>query len=170
MDVTYIMLFLTRYVKPIMIVNTLELRQNGRHFADDIFKCIFLNKNVWILITIPLKFIPKSSINNIPALVQIKAWRRPGDKPLSETMVASLLTHICVTRPQSAHNHSMPYSLCVPCGDDVIDDSQSLWDPDNCHVGRYKRFLCMFIIDLITGNCMDSRARNNIPCNLKIVH
>ena len=38
--------------------------------------------------------------NNIPALVQIMAWRRPGDKPLSETMMVSLLTHICVTRPQ----------------------------------------------------------------------
>ena len=28
------------------------------------------------------------------------AWRRPGDKPLSEPMMVSLLTHICVTRPQ----------------------------------------------------------------------
>ena len=29
------------------------------------------------------------------------AWRRPGDKPLSEPMMASLLTHICIARPQS---------------------------------------------------------------------
>ena len=28
------------------------------------------------------------------------AWRRPGDKPLSEPMMENLLTHICVTRPQ----------------------------------------------------------------------
>ena len=28
------------------------------------------------------------------------AWRRPGDKPLSEPMMVSLPTHICVTRPQ----------------------------------------------------------------------
>ena len=28
------------------------------------------------------------------------AWRRPGDMPLSELMMVSLLTHICVTRPQ----------------------------------------------------------------------
>ena len=28
------------------------------------------------------------------------AWRRPGDKPLSEPMMVSLVTHICVTRPQ----------------------------------------------------------------------
>ena len=81
-------------------INTLRPRQNGRHFADDIFKCIFRNENVWIPITISLKFVPKGPINNIPALVQIMAWRRPGDKPLSETMMVRLPTHICVTRPQ----------------------------------------------------------------------
>ena len=47
-----------------------------------------------------LKFVPKCPINNIPALVQIMDWCRPGDKPLSEPMMVSLLTHICVTRPQ----------------------------------------------------------------------
>ena len=80
-------------------INTLRPRQNGRHFPDDIFKCIFINENVWISIKISLKFIPKGRINNIPALVQIMAWRRPGDKPLSEPTMVSLLTHICVTRP-----------------------------------------------------------------------
>ena len=64
--------------------NTLRPRKNGRHFADDIFKRIFLNENIWIPIKISLKFVPKGSINTIPALVQIMAWRRPGDKPLSE--------------------------------------------------------------------------------------
>ena len=63
-------------------------------------KCIFLNENVWIPIKMSLKFVSKGPINNIPALVQIMAWRRPGDKPLSETMMVRLLTHICVTRPQ----------------------------------------------------------------------
>ena len=81
-------------------VNTLRPRQNGRRFADDTFKRIFLNENVRISIKISLKFVPKGPINNIPALVQILAWRRSGDKPLSEPMMVSLLTHICVTRPQ----------------------------------------------------------------------
>ena len=81
-------------------VNTLRPRQNGRHFADDIFKCIFLNENVWIPIKISMKFVPNGPINNMPALVQIMAWRRPGDKPLSEPMMVSLTTHIYVTRPQ----------------------------------------------------------------------
>ena len=80
--------------------NTLRPRQNGRHFADDTFKPIFLNENIRISIKISLKFVPNVPINNIPALVQIMAWRRPGDKPLSEPMMVKLRTHICVTRPQ----------------------------------------------------------------------
>ena len=82
------------------IINTLRPRQNGRHFADDIFKCIFLNENVWIPIKISVKFVPKGPVNITPALVQIMAWRRPGAKPLSEPMMVSLTMHICVTRPQ----------------------------------------------------------------------
>ena len=81
-------------------LNTLRPIQNGRHFSDDIFKCIFLNENVWISIKIPVKLVPKGPINNMPALFQIMAWRRPGAKPLSETMMVILLRHICVTRPQ----------------------------------------------------------------------
>ena len=78
----------------------IEARQNGRHFADNIFKCIFVNENVSIAIKMSLTFLPKGSIKNIPALVPIMAWRRPGDKPLSEPMMVSLPTHICVTQPQ----------------------------------------------------------------------
>ena len=51
--------------------NTLRPRQNCRHFANDIFKWIFLNENVFILHKISMKFLPKIRINNIPALVQI---------------------------------------------------------------------------------------------------
>ena len=56
-------------------------------FADNVLKCNFLNENVWIPIEISLKFIPKSLINNIPALVQIMVWRRTGDRPLYEPMM-----------------------------------------------------------------------------------
>ena len=68
-------------------INTLRPKQNGRHFADDILKCIFLYGNVWIPNKISLKFVPKGPINNNQALVQVMAWRRPGDKPLSEPML-----------------------------------------------------------------------------------
>ena len=94
-------------------VNSLRLRQNGRHFADDIFKCIFLNKNVWIPIKISLKFVPKGPVNIIPALVQMMAWRRPGDKPLSEPIMVSLPTHICVALPQRVKSNALINTLLV---------------------------------------------------------
>ena len=67
---------------------TLRPTQNDRHFLDDNFKCILLNKNASISINISLKFVTNVPINNFPAMVQMMAWRRPGDKPLSETMLA----------------------------------------------------------------------------------
>ena len=52
---------------------------NGRYFADDIFKCIFLNENIWISINISLKFAPKGQINNIPTLVLCKISKQLGN-------------------------------------------------------------------------------------------
>ena len=95
-------------------VNTLRQRQNGRHFADDLFKCIFLNENVWMSsIEISLKFVPKCWINNIPALVQMMAWRRPGDKPLSEPMMVIMRTSmsppLLVKGPHETDRHTAVY-------------------------------------------------------------
>ena len=61
--------------------------QNVHHFADDTFRCTFLNENVRILINISLNFVPKGPINNIPALVQMMAWPRIGNKTLSEPLL-----------------------------------------------------------------------------------
>ena len=47
-----------------------------------------MNKNFRILIKISLKFVPKSPINDILALVQIMVWRQWDDKPLSEPKLA----------------------------------------------------------------------------------
>ena len=68
-------------------VNKLRPGQNGGHYTDDIFKSILWNENVWISLNISLKFVRKVPISNIPTLVQIMAWRRPGDKPSSEPMI-----------------------------------------------------------------------------------
>ena len=65
-----------------------------------IFKWIFFNENVWILIKISLKFVPKSPINIIPTLVQVMAWHWSGNKPLSEPMMAHNHIYICITWPQ----------------------------------------------------------------------
>ena len=85
--------------------HTVGLTHWGRDKMDAIsqttfWAAFFLNENIWIPIKFSLKFVPKGPIHNIPALVQIMAWRRPGDKPFSEPMLVSLLTHICVTPPQ----------------------------------------------------------------------
>ena len=67
-------------------LNTLRPRQNGRYFADDIFKCIFFNENIWISLKISLKFVPKVRVNNISQAgklalthspMRVKIW--PGE-------------------------------------------------------------------------------------------
>ena len=90
-------------------------RKHLETFARDIFnkKMIWIvsipHVNTWLSINQPVgwckcyhsiyhvKFVPKGPINNFATLVQIMAWRRPGDKPLSESMMVILLTHICIT-------------------------------------------------------------------------
>ena len=69
------------------LLTHLPLDKNGHHFADNIFKHIFLNENIRIAIQISLKFVPEGPVDNKSALVQVMAWRRTGDKPLSEPML-----------------------------------------------------------------------------------
>ena len=68
----------------------------------------FLYENNWIL----LKFALIGSLENIPVLVKIMAWRRLGDKPLHEPTMARLPTHICVTRPV---NNDKGYACIKSC-------------------------------------------------------
>ena len=46
--------------------------------AGNIFKCIFLNEKVRILIKISLMFVPKGLIDNNQALVKIMAFLAPN--------------------------------------------------------------------------------------------
>ena len=66
-------------------------QQNGHHFVDGTFQCIILNVNDCILIRIPLKFVRKGPIDNMPALVQVMAWHRADNKPLSEPMMTQFI-------------------------------------------------------------------------------
>ena len=61
--------------------------QNGCHFADNIFKCMFMNEKFYILIRISLKFVPKGADDNKSVSVQVMAWCRTGNKPLPEPML-----------------------------------------------------------------------------------
>ena len=69
-----------------MIIH-LPLDKMAAILADDIFKCIFVIESVRISIQISLKSVPKGSMDNKPALVQVMAWHQTGDKPLPEAML-----------------------------------------------------------------------------------
>ena len=90
-------------------------KQSVHHFTDNIFKCILLNKNVWISIEISLNVVSTGPINNIPALVQIMAWRHPGTKSLCEPMMVSLPTDICITQPQWVNHQGELWSVFCEC-------------------------------------------------------
>ena len=88
--------------------------RNGHNFADDPFKRILLNETFRSAFKISLTFAPKGPVNNIEAFVQIMAWCRPGDKPLSEPMIMSLLTHVCVHWPQCVNDMCIMCNMCNP--------------------------------------------------------
>ena len=50
--------------KGVFILDTSRPRQNGQHFSEDIFECIFLNENVWVWNKIWQKFVPEGPFNN----------------------------------------------------------------------------------------------------------
>ena len=87
MSKVLILYFELEYVRPFVFINSCPRRQNGHHFSDDIYICIFVNEKCCIFIKKLLTFVPKGPINNNPVLVQIMAWRRIGDKPLSEPIM-----------------------------------------------------------------------------------
>ena len=93
-------------------INILGSKQNSRHFADDIFICIFLYEN-WIFNQISLKFVPKRAIDHTWYTNTGLDWRRIDAKPLSEPMMVFLLTHICATRPQCVKTRCVRICLTV---------------------------------------------------------
>ena len=104
-------------------------------FADDMFLFIFRNENIWISLKISPKFIPKIQVNDIPALVQIMAWCRPGDKPLPEPMMGSvsLLTHIYVTWPQWVKHAKHPTQIqCKAIVLEIFKWNCCIHDDDPC--------------------------------------
>ena len=83
-----------------MPVNTLRPRQNERHSQTTFSYPFSWMKMHKFRLRFHWSLFPRVQNTNIPALVEMMAWRHPGDKPWSEPMMVSLLTHICVTRPQ----------------------------------------------------------------------
>ena len=86
--------------------------------ADNIFKCIYLNENENILIQISLQLVPRSPIDNKPALVQVVAWPWTGNKPLPEPMMTQFTVHICGNRGDELNPALTPFpelksTLCI---------------------------------------------------------
>ena len=171
------------------LINTLRPRQNCRHFADDIFKHIFLNENVWILIKISLKFVHKVPINNIPALIQIMAWCPPGDKPLSEPMMVTLQTHLCITRPQwystMWHCHQLFQGGQITLNQDemdlesrdVLDSCGATWNHENVIGSIFSlcnlQYQCELILAHIIWSCFTSVMRTregNLCLSVTVTH
>ena len=149
----------------------MRARKNRRRFPDDIFKCIFLNEKVKISIKISLKFVFKGPINNDPPMMQIMAWRRPGDKPLSEPTMVILLTHICVTWPLCAHIyfHIISllwvrfYSILIYCS--LVQFVQLVMLPINQAVNILLSFIMLSTgTNLCSAHkCLIIACRSNIP-------
>ena len=76
-----------------VVLHTLDSEAETKWPPFRISRCIFLSENVSILLRISLNSVPTVRIKNIAALDQIMACRRPGDKPLSEQIMVSLLRH-----------------------------------------------------------------------------
>ena len=74
-------------VEMVHVLKSSPLDKMAHILADDYFGWIFLNENDITPIRISLKYVPRSPIDNKPAMVQVMAWRRTGDKPLPETML-----------------------------------------------------------------------------------
>ena len=73
-----------------MSFNSSPPEQNGHHFTDHIFKCIFIKEKFCVSIQILLKFVLEGTIDNNSASVQVMAGRRAGNKPLPEPMLSQV--------------------------------------------------------------------------------
>ena len=81
-------------------------------FRRRLFHVHFLQWKLWYFDWIFTEICSQGPIDNNPALVQIMAWRRSVDKPLSEPMMVTLPTHICVARPQWVNGCNAVCTLC----------------------------------------------------------
>ena len=133
-------------------------------FRDNIFKCIFLNENVWIFNKISLKFVPEAPSNTIPALVQVMAWRWSGDKPLSQPMMVRWPLHICINRVRYLVWNFKGY---------VWNCTQKFAHTMSCNFYTTLKFYVWYIIIIINNQCwniINWTLRNKLQWNLIEIH
>ena len=93
--------------------------------ADDNFKCIFWNENDGILIQISLKFVTRSPIDNMSALVQVMAWHQTGDKTLPELMPTQFIDAPAGDELMALHHQLMSHYLNQCWSDMTIEIAYS---------------------------------------------
>ena len=86
--------------------DTMRFRQNGRHYAYDIFKLILLNENVSNLFQISLNFVPKGPNYIKSSFVRVMVWQLTGYKLLNQWWLRSLNGF---TRPQWVKHWQMKW-------------------------------------------------------------
>ena len=71
--------------------------RNGSHFADDIFRCIFVNEKFCILTKMSLKYIPTGLIIQQPSIGLDNGLASKRRKPLSEPMLTQFTADLIYT-------------------------------------------------------------------------
>ena len=95
------------------LYNILKAIQYGRHFADDIFKCISLNENIWTSLKLSLKCVPKVPIDHIPAC-DIYQWRIYASFGLNElTKLQIAIKQVSSERIVSNWLDSLKWHWCI---------------------------------------------------------
>ena len=105
--------------------------QNGRHYADDIFECIFSNEMFCIMNRISLKFVPRCPIDNKWTLVRIMVWRR----------IIFPYAHVNLPLSVSYINLSRN-SLSLQNTNGVADDSKAMGIAGYCDAQRFFSCWC----------------------------
>ena len=116
------------------------LGQNGRHFADDIFRCIFVNEKFCILIKISLKFVPKGPIDNNPVLVQNNGLAPKRRQAIIWTNAHPIHWRVYVTLVELINKSIPPLSvysvhIYIYIGENVLS---------------YGRFLCVYVVFMLS--------------------
>ena len=106
-------------------------------WADDVFKCIFLNENDRILIQCSLEYISRGSIDNKPALVHVMDCTGQAKSNYLDQWWPSSLTHICGTRGRWVNMICLVYILRSPTHGNTV-----FLDPGHCLNQRWLVCCC----------------------------
>ena len=98
-----------------LLLTHLHVEEMVDILADNIFKWIFLNENDGIPIQFSLKFVPRSPIDNKPALVQVMVGCWSGAEPLPEPMLTQFTDAYMQHKVEMTQHIVAQIKLCTFC-------------------------------------------------------